>query len=468
MLQTRTRRRAWIAGIVAAVVAFAGVALSAQYAHAQTTLRGAADALGIDIGVAVDVNKLQNDQTYRDIVATEFNSVTAENVMKMETLQPSKGQYNFGQADTLVAFAQQNGQSVYGHTLVWHSQSPDWVENESGQTLRQSMQDHITTVMDHFEGDVFAWDVVNEVVSDNNGQLRDSFWLQGLGESYITDAFEFARQADPNADLYMNDYSIDGINAKSDRYYELAQGLVNQGLLDGMGFQAHLILGQVPGNMEQNLQRFADLGLKVRITELDIRMDLPSSQQMFEQQAQDFERVVNICTNLADCSGVTVWGVRDSDSWVPDVFDGQGDPLLFNDDGSKKPAYDAVLNALGGDPDETTPPDDTTPPDETTPPADGDCTARIEVVNDWGSGWQANVSVTAGQAAVDGWTLTWDWPSGQSISSSWNADISTSGSTVTAGDVGWNAGVGAGQTREVFGFIGSGTSAEPSVTCQAG
>ncbi|GAB4002171.1 hypothetical protein GCM10029992_39660 [Glycomyces albus] len=331
------------------------------------------------------------------------------------------------------------------------------------------MQNHIQTTMDHFEGDVFAWDVVNEVVSDNNGQLRDSFWLQGLGESYITDAFQFARQADPNADLYMNDYSIDGINAKSDRYYQLAQGLVNQGLLDGMGFQAHLILGQVPGNMEQNLQRFADLGLKVRITELDIRINMPADQNELQQQAQDFQRVVNICTELADCSGVTVWGVRDGDSWVPDVFDGQGAPLLFFDDGSPKPAYDAVLNALGGDPDETdSPTDSETPTDDDTTPPTGDCSAEIEVVNDWGSGWQGNVSITAGQSAVNGWTLTWDWPSGQSISSSWNADITTSGSTVTAGDVGWNAGVSAGQTREVFGFIGSGSSTAPPVTCQAG
>lgn len=469
MLQTRTRRRAWIAGTVAAVVAATGVALSAQSANAQTTLRAAADQLGIDIGVAVNDNLLQSDQTYRDVVADQFNSVTAENVMKMDTVQSSKGNYNFGPGDRLVQFAQQNDMSVHGHTLVWHSQAPGWIQGESGETLRQSMQDHITTVMNHWEGDIATWDVVNEVVGDGgNGQLRDSFWLQGLGEGYIQQAFEYARAADPSADLYMNDYSIDGINAKSDRYYQIAQDLASQNLIDGMGFQAHLILGQVPGSMEQNLQRFADLGLKVRVTELDVRIQMPASQQELQQQAEDFRRVVDICTNIADCSGVTVWGLRDGDSWVPDVFDGYGAPLLYNDDYSTKPAYDAVLEALGGDSDETTPPDDTTPPDETTPPVDGDCTAEIEVVNDWGSGWQGNVSVTAGAAAVDGWTLTWNWPGGQSISSSWNAEITTSGSSVTAGDVGWNAGVAAGQTREVFGFIGSGSSVAPPVTCEAG
>jgi endo-1,4-beta-xylanase len=442
-----------------------------QFANAQTnTLRGAANAAGIDIGVAVDVNRLQNDSTYRNLVATEFNSVTAENVMKMDHLQPSKGNFNWSQADTLVNFAKQNNQSVYGHTLVWHSQSPGWIQNENGATMRQSMQNHINTVMGRYSGDVFAWDVVNEVVSDSGGQLRDSFWLRAMGESYITDAFRFARQADPSADLYMNDYSIDGINAKSDRYYQIAQGLANQGLIDGMGFQAHLILGQVPSTMEQNLQRFANLGLKVRITELDIRMDMPSSDAKFQQQANDYRRVVNICRTIASCSGVTVWGLRDGDSWVPGVFPGQGAPLLFFDNGSKKPAYNAVLEALGGTPGgtpTTTTGGPTTGPTTTTPAPPGGCTARIEVVNDWGSGWQGNVHVTAGNNGVNGWRLTWTWPGGQGISSHWNANVTSSGSSVTATDVGWNGAIPAGQSRNTWGFIGSGSSAAPQVTCTA-
>ncbi|WP_157930463.1 endo-1,4-beta-xylanase [Glycomyces xiaoerkulensis] len=438
--------------------------MSTQFATAQqSTLRSAADSLGIDIGVAVDDNLLQNDSTYRNVISEQFNSVTAENGMKMETVQPSQGNFDFSQGDRLVQFAQQNNMSVHGHTLVWHSQSPNWVQNLSGAEMEQAMVDHITTTMNHFEGDVDSWDVANEVVE--NGQLRNSFWLQGIGSDYIETAYSAARQADPGADLYLNDYSIDGINSKSDRYYQLAQDLTSQGLLDGMGFQAHLILGQVPGDMEQNLQRFADLGLDVRVTELDVRIDMPASQQELQQQADDFERVVNICTNIADCSGVTVWGLRDGDSWVPDTFDGQGAPLLYNDDYSTKPAYDAVLAALGGS--QPPPPTETTEPPGTTepPPPSGDCSAVIEVVNDWGSGWQANVSVTG---PTDGWTLSWNWPGSQGISSSWNADITESGSSVTASDVGWNGSIASGQTQQVFGFIGSGPAVEPSVTCSAG
>lgn len=348
MLQSRTRRRAWLAGFTSVVVAGAGLALSTQLANAQqSTLRGGADALGIDIGVAVNDGLLRNDSTYSDTVAAQFNSVTAENGMKMEAVQPSEGDFDCSQGDRLVRFAEESDMSVHGHTLVWHNQSPEWVQSLSGEELRQAVKDHITTAMGHWEGQVATWDVVNEVVGDSGGALRDSFWLQGLGEGCIQQAFEYARAADPGADLYMNDYSIEGVNAKSDKYYELAQDLVGQGLVDGMGFQAHLILGQVPGDMEQNLQRFADLGLRVRVTELDVRIEMPASQAELERQAQDFQRVVEICASVADCSGVTVWGLRDGDSWIPDVVEGYGAPLLYSDDYTAKPAYDAVLAALG-------------------------------------------------------------------------------------------------------------------------
>ncbi|MCC3765464.1 endo-1,4-beta-xylanase [Glycomyces sp. TRM65418] len=466
MLLTRQRRRAVIAGVVTVATAALGLGLSTQFASAQTTLRGAADDIGIDIGVAVNDSLLQNNQAYRELVAREFNSVTAENVMKMESVQPSQGQFNFAPGDRLVNFAQQNDMSVYGHTLVWHSQSPDWVENLSGTALRQAMENHITTTMNHWEGDIFAWDVVNEVVGDNNGQLRDSFWLQGMGENYIRWAFEAARAADPNADLYMNDYSIDGVNAKSDRYYQIAQDLVARDLLDGMGFQAHLILGQVPGTMEQNLQRFADLGLKVRITELDVRIQMPASQQELEQQAQDFQRVVEICTNIADCSGVTVWGVRDGDSWVPDVFEGYGAPLLFNDNNQPKPAYHAVLEALGGDGGPTTPP--TSDPVTTTPPPTGSgCTATLTVQSPWNTGATYAGTVKANQS-LSGWTVTWTWPGSERISNAWSIQGTLSGATVTASNVGYNGTLSAGQSTS-FGFNitkpdGS-TASVPTVTC---
>ncbi|MEV3937019.1 endo-1,4-beta-xylanase [Glycomyces sp. NPDC049804] len=469
MLHNRQRRRALIAGAVTLATAALGIGLSTQFAGAQaTTLRAAADAIGKDIGVAVDVNKLQSNTQYRNTIAAEFNSVTAENAMKWDATEPQDGNYTFSQADTLVNFAEDNGQSVHGHTFVWHAQTPSWVQGLNATAMRSAMVDHINTVANRYEGRVDSWDVVNEVVSDNNGAMRDSFWLRTMGEGYITTAFQTARAADPNADLYINDYSIEGDNAKSDTIYRLAQGLKSQNILDGVGFQSHLILGQVPSTMEANLQRFVDLGLKVRITELDIRLNTPADANELAQQAEDYRRVTEICAELADCSGITVWGLRDNDSWVPGTFPGTGAALLFNDDFSKKPAYTSTLNALGGGGtgEPTTTPATTDPATSTPPPGDG-CTATLSVQSPWNTGATYSATVKANQA-LTGWRVTWTWPGSERISNAWSVTGTLTGATVTGANAAYNGTLAAGQST-TFGFNitkndGS-TASVPTVTC---
>jgi endo-1,4-beta-xylanase len=463
VLLTRQRRRAVIAGIVTLATAAVGIGLSTQFASAQTTLRGAADAIGKDIGVAVDANRLQSNAQYRNMVATEFNSLTAENAMKWDATEPQDGNYTFSQADSIVNFAEANGQSVHGHTFVWHAQTPNWVQGLSGTAMRAAMVDHINTVANRYEGRVDSWDVVNEVVSDNNGAMRDSFWLRAMGEGYITTAFQTARAADPSADLYINDYSIEGDNAKSDTIYRIAQGLKSQNLLDGVGFQSHLILGQVPSTMEANLQRFVDLGLKVRLTELDIRINMPADSSELQQQANDYRRVVQMCAELADCTGVTVWGLRDGDSWVPGTFPGQGAPLLFNDDYSKKPAYNAVLEALGeGDPSTTDPVTTTSSPD----PGAG-CTATLSVQSPWNTGATYAATVKANQN-LTGWRVTWTWPGSERISNAWGLQGTLSGATVTGTNASYNGTLSSGQST-TFGFnitkADGSTASVPTVTC---
>jgi endo-1,4-beta-xylanase len=291
-----------------------------------------------------------------------------------------------------------------------------------------------------------------------------------LGEGYITTAFQTARAADPNADLYINDYSIEADNAKSDTIYRIAQGLKSQNILDGVGFQSHLILGQVPSSMEANLQRFVDLGLKVRITELDIRINLPADSSELQQQANDYQRVVEICAKLADCSGVTVWGLRDGDSWVPGTFPGTGAPLLFNDDYSKKPAYTAVLNALGGDGtgNPTTTPATSDPATTTSPPPTGSgCTATLSVSSPWSTGATYAATVKANQN-LSGWKVTWTWPGSERISNAWSIQGTLTGATVSGSNVAYNGSLSAGQST-TFGFNitkndGS-TASVPTVTC---
>jgi endo-1,4-beta-xylanase len=314
------------------------------------TLRAAAEAAGIEFGTAVAAGPLSNESDYRNVLAREFSSVTAENVMKPETLQPQRGQFNFSQGDALVDFAQANGQVIRGHTLVWHSQNPPWLTNGnfSNAEKLQILRDHVTQVVSHYQGEIYQWDVANEVL-DDNGNLRSNSVWSSLGESYIGEAFRAARAADPNAQLYLNDYSIDGINAKSDAYYQLAQRLLAAGVpIDGMGFQTHLINGQFPSSMQQNLQRFANLGLDVAITEADVRITLPVDGSELQTQANTYRNTVAACLAVSRCVSYTVWGFTDRHSWVPDVFDGQGAATLMTEQLQPKPAYNAVLEELQG------------------------------------------------------------------------------------------------------------------------
>jgi endo-1,4-beta-xylanase len=356
MEATSARSRAAVWLVVPLLVAVSVVGGVASPAHAQGTLREAAADDGMFVGAAL-ANNLLGNATYANIAGSQFSSVTAENSMKWDTTEPSQGNFNFGPGDQIVNFAQQNDQHVYGHTLVWHSQTPQWVQNLNGAQMTQAMQNHINALLQRWPN-VGRWDVVNEVISDNNGQLRNSFWLQTMGTGYIDQAFDFARAADPNATLCMNDYSIEGINTKSNAYFNLVQQLRSQGTpINCMSFQAHLILGQVPGDMQQNLERFAALpGIdEVWITELDIRIPEPVSQQELQQQAADYARVFEICQNVPDCAGVTTWGVHDAQSWVDSTFPEFDAPLLWDDNFQPKPAFEAVLQQLGGEGDDQPP-----------------------------------------------------------------------------------------------------------------
>jgi endo-1,4-beta-xylanase len=323
-------------------------------------LRDLARSTDLRVGTAVDMTALANDETYRDRIATEFDSVTAENVMKWETIEPARGQLDFGPADELMAFARDNRQAVRGHVLLWHNQLPAWLTGgvASGDItpteLRGILRRHIIDTVSHFRGRVYQWDVVNEVI-DDNAQLRDTIWLQQLGPGYIADAFRWAHQADPRARLYLNDYNVEGISPKSDAYYALAQDLLADGVpVHGMGVQGHLGVqfGFFPAsNVAQNLQRFADLGLETSVTEADVRMLMPSDTVKLQAQAQGYNTLLQGCLLVRRCTSFTVWGYTDRYSWVPGFFAGEGAANLLDENFAPKPAYQAVqvTLALAGD-----------------------------------------------------------------------------------------------------------------------
>ncbi len=330
--------RAAAAGLVAAA-ALTAAAHSAEAAEAADTLGSAAAAQGRYFGTAVAAGHL-GEADYAATLDREFNSATPENEMKWDATEPSRGTFTFSAADRVVDHARAQGMDVRGHTLVWHSQLPSWVGALGAADLRAAMNDHIDQVMGRYKGQIHSWDVVNEAFQDGgSGARRSSPFQDKLGDGYIEEAFRAARAADPAAKLCYNDYNTDGVNAKSTAVYTMVKDFKARGVpIDCVGFQGHFNSNSpVPADLRANLQRFADLGVDVQITELDI-------EGSGTAQADAYARVVDACLAVDRCTGITVWGVTDKYSWRSG-----GTPLLFDGNYDAKPAYDAVLAALGGD-----------------------------------------------------------------------------------------------------------------------
>ncbi|WP_369264166.1 non-reducing end alpha-L-arabinofuranosidase family hydrolase [Streptomyces sp. R35] len=332
-------RRASVLGLLAATVLVTpGTATGAPDAVRASTLGAQAAQSGRYFGTAVAAGRL-GDGTYTGILDREFNMVTPENEMKWDTTEPSRGSFNFGPGDQIVNRATSHGQRMRGHTLVWHSQLPGWVSSiRDANTLRSVMNNHITTVANHYKGKIYAWDVVNEAFADGgSGQHRSSVFQNLLGDGFIEQAFRTARTADPAAKLCYNDYSIEDWNAaKTQGVYRMVRDFKSRGVpIDCVGFQSHFGTAGPPANFQTTLSNFAALGVDVQITELDIAQAPPTA----------YANTVRACMNVPRCTGITAWGIRDSDSWRSGE-----NPLLFDRNGNKKPAYNATLTALGGTP----------------------------------------------------------------------------------------------------------------------
>jgi endo-1,4-beta-xylanase len=320
-------------------------------------LRDLAKRHDLRIGTAVDMAALGSDAIYKARVASEFNAVTAENVMKWESLEPTRGQYNWGPADELVEFARRNGQKIHGHVLLWHSQLPDWLEQGvadgsiDSAELREIVKNHITTVVRHFGGKIWHWDVVNEAFTDGaNPVLRDTIFRQHLGPDYIALALKWAHEADRRVKLYLNDYAIDGISPKSTAYLDLSRDLLRRKVpLHGMGFQGHLDLQYpIPIDAAANLARFDRLGLETAFTEVDVRYFLPASTYNTAGQVGSFTVLLQACLLTPRCVMFTLWGFTDKYSWVPGFFTGQGEATPLDANFQPKPAYTALQLTLAG------------------------------------------------------------------------------------------------------------------------
>jgi endo-1,4-beta-xylanase len=301
-------------------------------------------------GAAVAMSPFRNEVVYRETLQREFNIIVAENAFKWDAVRPTRTSFNFTDTDALVNFAQTNNMKIRGHTLVWHNQLPGWLTsgNFTRDEVIQILREHILTFVGRYRGIVWAWDVVNEAVDDSGNLRTSSFWYQKIGPEYIKMAFDFAREADPNARLYYNDYSIEGLSAKSDAVYNLVRDLKNQGApIDGVGWQMHQINGfRIMPFHERNARRLSSLGLELSITELDVRINLPTTSEKLQQQANAYRSVINFCLRNPNCKALVMWGFTDKYSWIPTTFPGWGDALIFDMNYQPKSAYFAVRDSL--------------------------------------------------------------------------------------------------------------------------
>ena len=330
------------------------------------------------IGVALNQRiTSQQDKPRAELAAAQFNCLTPENCMKWDATEPQEGKFNFGPGDDLVKYAQKNKMKIHGHTLIWHSQTPQWVfQGENGQPATRElvlkrMKNHIEGVMKHYKGKVDAWDVVNEAFNED-GTLRNSQWKRIVGDDFIEKAFEFARAADPSAKLVYNDYNAD-TPSKRDGIAKLAKELKKKGLIDAVGMQGHYLLDYPSSKqIEEAIKKYADAGVKVMVTEMDVDVlprsngrvtaDISATQEYQEKNnpytkglpdevnkklADRYEDIFKVfLKHSKDMYSVTIWGLDDGTSWLNGfpVRERTNHPLLFDRQLKAKPCYDALVN----------------------------------------------------------------------------------------------------------------------------
>ena len=323
------------------------------------------------IGTALNNSQIdEKNAVVNDLIKKQFNAATPENIMKSALIHPKWDTYNFTMADKLVEYGKKNNIKINGHTLIWHSQLPNFIRGiKSSDSIRTFFTDHIKTVAGRYKGKVFSWDVVNEALNED-GTLRNSVFLKHLGEGYLVDAFRLAQEASPKTELYYNDYNNEK-PAKRAGCIKLIKKIQESGArIDGVGIQGHWHVGKIPlKDIEESILEYSALGLKVMFTELDIEVlernfqgadvsqrmanspeinpytnGLPENVQ--KQLSDDYEALFKLFLKHKDkVTRVTFWGVNDGDSWLNNwpVRGRTSYPLLFDRNNQPKPAYFKVV-----------------------------------------------------------------------------------------------------------------------------
>ncbi len=326
------------------------------------TLREVVRGSGILIGTAVRPDQL-SETVYASTLAQEFNMVEPEDALKWEVVHPKRESFDFSQADQIMEFATRHNMKVRGHTLVWHQQNPGWLTEGkyTSSELAEILEKHIKTVVGHYRGRIFAWDVVNEAFDElKPGTLRSTIWrdqpgigLASAGNSYIERCFRWAHEADPRALLFYNEAEAEAVNPKSDAIYAMVRDFLQRGVpINGVGLQMHIanLHADIP-SISANIKRLVDLGVQVQITEMDVALPVDTNGNAragdLQRQADLYGQIATACLLHPGCTAIQTWGFTDKYSWIGSHSKkAQGAALPFDRDYRSKRAYQALRKAL--------------------------------------------------------------------------------------------------------------------------
>lgn len=338
----------WMKGIAATLlIVFLSITSCKKTEQAACTLLSPLhEAATFPVGVAVNMDKLPFEENYRNLVISQFNSITPENVLKFNTIHPQQDYYEWQLMDSLVDFAKKHGKRIHGHTLIWHRSVPYWVQHYEGN-WDEIIPAHTRQVISRYKNDIHSWDVVNEALNED-GTLRNSIWFEKISASYIEQAFKAAHETDKDALLFYNDYNLELNPRKLEAAINLCLQLKMKGIrVDGIGMQMH-IADNYPSlqDIEQAARKITDAGFMVHFSEMDISMNPANDKTSFtsrdlQKQAERYCDIFGMYSKLNPeyRFGITLWGVSDADSWISSEYNRADIPLLFDYRYQPKPAY---------------------------------------------------------------------------------------------------------------------------------
>ena len=329
-------------------------------------VKGLKEYASFPIGTAIKINTLLKDTQLQKLQKSNFNSITSASDMKMNSIMPKEGVYSWKIVDSIVNYAQKNKQRLFGHNLIWHSSTPNWVQEKASKDslwLGTFMKEYITKYVTRYKGKVAAWDVVNEGLESHGGEVRKTIWYNTIGKDYIAKAFQYAHEADPEAILFYNDFNIERDTLKLNSTLTMIKELQAKGVpISGLGFQMHIRMDTPDEVIANSLKKAVETGLQIHISELDIIFNKHDdtrgggiqvyeklTEEMKQAQAKKYKNLVKMYKSIVPKEqqyGITFWDFTDRDSWINGFFNLNDWPTIFDEKLAPKPAYFGFLEGL--------------------------------------------------------------------------------------------------------------------------